>query len=274
MSRPFFKLMKTITSLDNSIVKMVSSLAEKKFRDREGLYILEGPSRIAEALDANGKARFIFIRAESSSEEARSLAEKADAKGLAVYEVSDSVFKKLSQTETPQGILAVLEKPSYARDDFFKACLGKNLLVLDRVQDPGNIGTLLRTAEAAGFGGAVVIKGSGDPFSPKAVRAASGATERFPIIFTESANDTAAMLRSKGKRIFATAMDGATIYYKADLRKDAAIIVSNEGNGASLEILEAADEILSIPMDGKTESLNAAIASGIIMFESRRQNHD
>lgn len=253
---------------------MASSLSEKKYRDRERLYILEGPNMIREALLNSGKARFIFLRAESTSDEAREIAEKADAQGLAVYEVSDSVYNKVSQTETPQGILAVLEKPQRTRDSFFKDCADKNLIVIDRVQDPGNIGTLLRTAEAAGMGGAVVIKGSGDPFSPKAVRAASGATERFPIIFTESVNDCLALLKANGKKIFATAMAGSTVYYKADLKKNAAIVVSNEGNGASSDILDGADEIISIPMEGKTESLNVAIASGIIMFESRRQRHD
>ena len=253
---------------------MVASLSEKKYRDSEGLYILEGPNMIKEALRNSGKARFIFLRAESTSDEARAIAENADENGLAVYEVSDSVYSKISQTETPQGILSVLEKPQQNRESFFMNCEGKNLLVIDRVQDPGNIGTLLRTAEAAGMGGAVVIKGSGDPFSPKAVRAASGATERLPIIFTESANDCLALLKAKGKKIFATAMAGSTVYYKADLRQDAAIVVSNEGNGASNEILEGADEIISIPMDGKTESLNVAMASGIIMFESRRQRND
>ncbi len=253
---------------------MAASLSEKKYRDREGLYILEGPNMISEALENSGKARFIFLRAESTSDEAREIADNADAQGLAVYEVSDSVYTKVSQTETPQGILAVLEKPQHSRESFLGNCADKNLIVIDRVQDPGNIGTLLRTAEAAGMGGAVVIKGSGDPFSPKAVRAASGATERFPIIFIESPNDCLALLKANGKKVFATAMAGSTVYYKADLKKNAAIVVSNEGNGASQEILDGADEIISIPMEGKTESLNVAVASGIIMFESRRQRHD
>ncbi|MDO5441352.1 MAG: RNA methyltransferase [Bacillota bacterium] len=266
--------MKTITSLDNQIVKMTAGLSEKKYRDREQAYILEGPNMIREVLLQSGKARFIFLRAESESEEARQLAEKADKNGLAVYEVSDSVFHKLSQTENSQDILAVIEKPHISREDFFMNARSKNILVIDRVQDPGNIGTLLRTAEAAGFAGALFIKGSGDPFSPKAVRAASGSTERLPIIFAESANDALAILKTNGKKVFATAMNATNIYYEADLRNDVAIVVSNEGNGASKEILEAADEILSIPMDGKTESLNVAIASGIIMFESRRQRYD
>ena len=264
----------SITSLDNRIIKMAAGLSEKKYRDREGAYILEGPNMIREALEMHGKARFIFIRAESSSDEARNIAEKADALGLAVYELSESAFNKIAQTETPQGILAVFEKPKISREEFFEKCGERNLLVIDRVQDPGNTGTLLRTAEAAGFGGAIFIKGSGDPFSAKAVRAASGSTERFPIIFTESAGDTLALLKNHKKKIFATAMNADKIYYDADIARNCAIVVGNEGNGASDEILSGADEILSIPMDGKTESLNAAVASAIIMFESRRQRND
>jgi len=253
---------------------MAASLSEKKYRDREGAYIIEGPNMVREALSKSGKARFIFMRAESASEEILEIARIADEQGLAVYQVSDSVYSKISAAQSPQGIMAIIDKPECSRDDFFSLCKDKNILVIDKLQDPGNIGTLLRTAEAAGFGGAVFIKGSGDPFSPKAVRAASGAAQRVPIIFTESARDTIALIKSKGKRIVATAMAGSKIYYEADLARDAAIVVGNEGNGAEDEILDGADEIIRIPMDGETESLNAAIASAIIMFEARRQRHD
>lgn len=266
--------MTSITSLDNRIVKMAASLSEKKYRDREGAYIIEGPNMIREALTDRGKARFIFLRAESASDEAIEIAKSADEQGLAVYELSETVFNKVSQTESPQGIVAVFDKPDNSREKFFEACRDRNVLVIDRVQDPGNIGTLMRTAEAAGFGGAVFIKGSGDPFSAKAVRAASGSAERLPMIFTESANDTLALLKSNGKKIFATAMNARQLYYRADLKKNIALVVSNEGNGASEDILNGADEIICIPMDGKTESLNVAMASGIIMFESRRQRND
>lgn len=262
--------MTVITSTDNRIVKLAASLSEKKYRDREGLYIVEGPNLVRELLE-NGKARFIFIRAESASEEAMEIAERADESGLAVYKVNDSVFSKVTQTETPQGILAVFEKPSRSREDFFKIAGDKNILVVDRVQDPGNVGTLLRTCEAAGFAGAMIIKGSGDPFSPKAVRASAGSSARLPLIFAESINDGAALLKKNGKRLIATDMKGKA-FWDADLAKNCALTVSNEGNGASGELLKLADEIISIPMTGQVESLNAAIACGIIMFESRRQN--
>ena len=266
--------MTSIISIDNKIVKLTASLSEKKYRDKEGLYIIEGPNPVKEALDSKRKARFIFIKAESYSDEVIDIANRAESMGLAVYELSDAVFAKAAQSQNPQGVLGVFEKPHIKRDEFFEIANGKNLLLIDRLQDPRNIGTILRTAEAAGFAGAVFIKGSGDPFSPKAVRAAAGASERFPILFTESAGDALAMLKAKGKKIFATAMNANTKYYDADLAKDCVIVISNEGNGVSKEIYENADCIIKIPMSGKTESLNAAMAAGIIMFESRRQQND
>lgn len=262
-----------ITSADNRTVKMAASLSEKKYRDREGLYLAEGPNLVRDALSV-GKARFIFLKAESESEEAAALAGEADSKGLAVYRVSNTVFGKISDTNTPQDILAAVEKPQITRDSFFEACGDGNVLVLDRVQDPGNVGTLLRSAEAAGFRGALVVKGSGDPFSPKAVRASASSCMRLPLILAESISDALAILKSRGKRVFASAMNEGTVYYRADLRKNAALVVSNEGNGASGELLEAADEILNIPMSGEVESLNAALAAGVIMFESRRQQNE
>ena len=262
-----------ITSADNRTVKMAASLSEKKYRDREGLYLAEGPNLVRDALSV-GKARFIFLRAESESAEAAELAAQSDSKGLAVYRVSNKVFEKISDTQTPQDILAAVEKPAITRDAFFEECGDRNILVLDRVQDPGNVGTLLRSAEAADFGGALVIKGSGDPFSPKAVRASASSCMRLPLIFAESVNDALAILRSRGKKVFASAMKEGTVYYRADLRSNAALVVSNEGNGATEELLGSADEILNIPMGGQVESLNAALAAGVIMFESRRQRNE
>ena len=261
--------MTVITSAENKTVKLAASLSEKKYRDKEGLYLVEGPNPVRELIKS-GKARFIFIKAESASDEVMQIAQKADESGLAVYQTTESVFSKIPQTENSQAIIGVFEKPFYSREEFFKKAAGENILVIDRVQDPGNVGTLLRTAEAAGFYGAMIIKGSGDPFSPKAVRASAGSSARLPLVFAESIKDGAALLKKNAKRLIASDMEG-TPYYEADLKENMALCVSNEGNGASGELLGLADEIISIPMSGKTESLNAAVACGILMFESRRQ---
>ena len=148
---------------------------------------------------------------------------------------------------------------------------GGNYVVLDRLQDPGNIGTILRTADAAGFDLAVFMKGTADPFSPKVVRSATGSLFRLPMVFVKDAEELAELVHSAGKRLIATAMDAEKAYYDCDLEKDAAIIIGNEGNGISPELMMRADEKIMIPMAGNTESLNVAVAAGILMYERIRR---
>ena len=257
-----------ITSVDNKSVRLAASLAEKKYRDKEGAYLLEGPNLIREALQYGGRLRFIFTQASHSTEELSKLTEAIKDEGLAIYETTDEILSKIAQTKTPQGIIAVAEKNSFSEEEFFKAVKGKNLLVLDRIQDPGNVGTLFRTAEAAGFGGIILIKGSQDPYAPKVVRAAAGSVQRLPHIAAETG--ILKKLKAEGYRIFAADMGGES-QFNIDLTVKSAVVIGNEGNGISDEISEAADQIISIPMLGRIESLNAGLAGGIIMYEVLRQ---
>jgi len=260
-----------ISSTENKIVKLTASLSEKKYRDKEACYIIEGPNLVREAILQGGRVRFIFTGAEQESDEVREIVHLALEKGLAVYETSGNVFAKISQTQSPQGILAVMEKPHCTVESFFAAVGDKNVLVLDRVQDPGNMGTLLRCAEAAGMGGVVIVKGCGDVFSPKTVRAAAGSIARVPLYFAAGPAEAVSLLRSSGKRICATAMEGSIDYYNCNFKGDCAIVIGNEGNGVDADFLIGADEIISIPMEGLIESLNAGLAGGIIMYEAMRQ---
>ncbi|MBR0481015.1 MAG: RNA methyltransferase [Firmicutes bacterium] len=263
--------MKTISSKDNQIVKETASLREKKYRDTLGQYIVEGPNLVRELIEYGGRIRFIFLKAGAGAE-ARQIARDAD--GLtAVYELTEDLFSKIDSDISTQGIVAVAWKPSYDRDTFFRAVGERNVIVFDRLQDPGNVGTLMRTAEAMGFGGAVLIKGTADPFQPKAVRAAAGSILRFPYIFCDSGAEAGSMLRAAGKKLYAAFMEGSVCVTDADLRENAAIILGNEGNGVSDE-LAAVSEKLYIPMDGGTESLNAAAAGTIIMYEAKRQKSE
>ena len=260
--------MKTISSANNSTVKEAASLKEKKYRDSLGVYLIEGPNLVGELLDHGGKARFIFLMAGADAE-AQEIAQRAE--GLsAVYELSREAFMKIASDQNPQGIMAVAEKKDMSLEDFFGAVGNRNVLVLDRLQDPGNVGTLIRTAEAMGFGGAVLIKGTADPFQPKAVRAAAGSILRFPVLQCGSGKEAAVLLKTAGKKLYAACMEGSVRICDADLEENAAIILGNEGNGISEE-LKAVSETMYIPMDGNTESLNAAAAGTIIMYEAKRQ---
>ena len=260
--------MKKISSKDNSIVKEAASLNEKKYRDSLGLYLIEGPNLVREYIEFGGRPRFIFLKA-GASEEAARIAESSEEL-TAVYELSSDAFMKLSSGPSPQGIVAAAEKSDETAASFLAKVKDKNILVLDRLQDPGNVGTLIRNSEAFGFGGVVMIKGSADPYQPKCVRAAAGSIFRHPILFCKDGDEAISLLKAAGKTVYSACMNGEVMITKADLRKNTAIVIGNEGNGISDDILSSSIG-LSIPMEGHTESLNAAVAGTIIMYESKRQ---
>ena len=255
-----------LSSKENRIVKDAAKLREKKYRDASGCFLLEGPGAVREAASQGGRLRFIFTRAGADLPE---LGIELDGQAPAVYETTEDVFAKLAGTESPQGVVAVAEIPKWKEEDLF-AGKGTNVLVLDRVQDPGNLGTLIRTAEAMGFAGALLLKGCCDPWSPKVVRSAAGSLLRLPVLQAEDPGAALALLKKHGKRCWCAVMDGETACCGADLAHDCAVVIGNEGRGACEEFLKAC-EGLRIPMEGRTESLNAAFAGAIIMYESLRQ---
>jgi len=258
--------MKTIYSTDNRIYKLCKELTVKKYRDRLAKYIIEGENLIEEAVKSGAAMEYIIIR-EDYEGDALCFADAAEE---TVY-FSRQLFSQIAQTETSQGIMAVVSKSEFAADDFYNTAKG-NLLVLDRLQDPGNIGTMLRTAEAAGYGGVVTIKGTGDIYSPKAVRAAAGSVFRMPVLQGEETSTAAGRIKESGRRIAVTTMDGSCAYYDAGLSGgDAALVIGNEGNGVSDEFLALSDIRVNIPMRGYVESLNAAAAAAILMYENMRK---
>ena len=261
--------MKEISSKDNRIIKDAASLSEKKKRDERGQFIIEGPNLLREALDEDMHIHSVFVLAGSETPEIMELVQGAELNGCPVYAVSREAFMRIAQTDTPQAVIAVCEKKRFTDRELFGRD-GSNILVLDRIQDPGNMGTLLRTADAAGFSGILLIKGSADPFAPKVVRAAAGSLFRMPIRTDLTPQEASELLKLHGKKAAAAAMDAENAYYDEDLAEDFALIVGNEGNGVSDELMALARHI-SIPMAGRTESLNAALAGGIIMFEALRQ---
>ena len=268
-------IMISINSPDNITIKDAAKLSVKKYRDEQACYIAEGPNIIREAIEQEIALRALFFVdsktiPDSRKSELRQLTTKAAEIGVITYLLRADAFSRIAQTDTSQGVAAIVEKRKYTEEEFFKK-KGGNILVLDRVQDPGNIGTLLRTAEAAGLSGVMLLKGCGDVYSPKTVRAAAGTLFRLPLLFADTPSEAIRILRKNEKRIYATAAAADTVYFDCSLSKDAAIIIGNEGNGVADEFLQKADCLLSIPMEGHTESLNAALAGGIIMYEALRQ---
>lgn len=183
------------------------------------------------------------------------------------------LFSRLAQTETSQGILAVVEKRQMDRERFcgeIKKGAG-NVILLDRLQDPGNIGTIIRTADAAGYSGVITMKGTADLFSPKIVRAAAGSLFRMPVFSAEDPKEAVSILEETEKTILATGFDTELYYYDVDMRRNTGLIIGNEGNGISDDLMKLAHKVIKIPMDGDIDSLNAAVAAGILMYESVRK---
>lgn len=255
--------MKNITSKENPVYKKALKLRKKKYRDETGLYLLEGVKPLYDAIGTGTEINTVFIRDDVRSCIDLAVADKAFLR--------KELFDALSDTDTSQGIIAVAHQKIYGEDGFFEAVGDGNILVMDRVQDPGNIGTMIRTAEAAGYRGIIMIAGSGDVYGPKVVRAAAGSMFRLPVLKEESASSAVSVLKKMKKRIVVTCPDAGKSCFEADLVKNTALVIGNEGSGISSGFEEAADVKINIPMEGSIESLNAAVAAGIIMYQSHNK---
>ena len=258
-------MMKVIESKDNRIFKACQKLLQKKYRDREGRYLIEGPNLLGEAPDA--EVEYILISEDRQS----AYPEFLTGDGRTCI-VSSSLFSRLAQTETSQGIAAVVRRRVWSGEELAEVCgPGANLVVLDRLQDPGNIGTIIRTAEGAGYSAVITIKGTADVFSPKTIRAAAGTVFRIPIVQVGDNRELKALAERLGKKLTVTSLESDNDYFDADLSADTALVIGNEGGGVSAELAEMADIKVKIPMQGKLESLNASVAAGILMYEAQRR---
>lgn len=256
--------MKIIRSKDNSTYKKALKLTRKKYRDETGLYLLEGIKPLEDALKMGIAVKTIFVR------EGNELKKQFPESSTII--LADELFEKLSETKTSQGVIAVIEKRQYDIAAFSEAVKSGNILVMDRLQDPGNIGTIIRTAEAAGYKGIMMISGSGDAYAPKVVRAAAGSLFRMPIINVGGALEAANTIKKLNKKIVVTCLDAKMNYFEADMSKDIALVIGNEGRGVSEDFINESHIKIKIPMEGSIESLNAAVAAGILMYQSRKIN--
>ena len=184
--------------------------------------------------------------------------------------VSDTVFRQMCDTQTPQGILTVLRSPSYDMEDLLRK---KNplLMILEDLQDPGNAGTILRTGEGAGVSGIFLTRTCVDITNPKVIRGTMGSIYRVPFFYVEDVPSLKEMLKGRGIRFFAAHLQGRNQYYEESYQGGSAFLIGNEGKGLTEEAAEAADCLIRIPMEGQVESLNAAMAAGILMYEAARQ---
>lgn len=266
-----------ITSTGNAQVKELVKLMKKnRERDRQGVFLVEGP-RMAEELLSDGTWIKSVRRVYFSDSFVKKNKEAADAfaRQCNTEVFSDSVFEYVSDTKTPQGILAVVERREYGRDDILRDPSGKGrapfVIVLDNLQDPGNMGTIFRTAEAAGATGILMSGDCVDIYNPKVVRSTMGALFRVPFLRVEDLPGAVMELKAEGLRVYAAHLEGSSAYDREDYRQGTAFLIGNEGNGLREETAACADCRIRIPMEGKAESLNAAVAAAVLMFEAGRQ---
>jgi TrmH family RNA methyltransferase len=259
-----------VRSRSHPLVKRLRALRERAFPEG-GLMLLEGPKLVLEALRAG--VELVEAAASARAVERPGGAEALTAmedNGVPVRLLADDVLEAVSELRTSQGLLAIGQRPRPEPEALF-AGLAPLVVVAVGVQDPGNLGGLLRSAEAAGASGAILTTGCADPFSWKALRGSMGSAFRLPLLAGLSAEDALALLRARGVRLAATAADAPTSYAEADLRGALALLVGSEGSGLP-EVLEAAADLrLRIPMAGEVESLNAGVAAGVLLFEAARQ---
>ena len=278
--------MELITSVNNQRVKDIADLKQKKYRMESGLFFAEGLRAVQEAVQYAEVTDLFFTAAEEKK--LTEILNAAKEKGARLYQADDKVMAKLSDTKTPQGVLAVIRIPEQSLQKLRPGVMlriadkqnqsarvetdnNAPVIILDRIQDPGNLGTMIRTADAAGALGIILLEGCVDAYSPKVVRASMGSLFHLPVVQDIFPEEALTWCYRHGYEPAATAMQGAANLYKADISKKMAFIFGNEANGVSEELQAAAETRLFIPMAGLTESMNVAMAAGIVLFEGLRQ---
>lgn len=250
-----------ITSTSNEQIKYIVQLKEKaKARKSEGKFVVEGIKMFSEIPAEDLVSVYVsesFITGNPLEETEYQI-------------VSDNVFKKISDTVTPQGILAVVKQKKYTVEEILagrnksKSCI----VVLDRLQDPGNLGTIVRTGEGAGISGIIMSSDCADIYNPKVIRSTMGSIFRVPFAIVDDLPNAVEQLQADGVTTYAAHLKGDD-YDKADLSGDVAFLIGNEARGLSDEVSAKADKLIKIPMEGKVESLNAAVATAILMYQAK-----
>ncbi|MFT7597212.1 MAG: TrmH family RNA methyltransferase [Acidimicrobiales bacterium] len=230
--------------------------------------VVEGPTLVAEALAAQAVVREIFVDDRFADEPSVALALD---RGIAVYTLNQGVLEKILSTVTPQPIVAVIERRQVVIDDL---AVDRPVLMLVDARDPGNVGTLCRTAEGAGMAGLILAGESVDPTNPKVVRAAAGASLRSPIVESPDYAVACTELRAQGRRIVTTGLGIEASHYDAVDLRTAVIVLGNEAHGLDPDVCALADDNVAIELDGPTESLNVAAAGAVLAFESLRQRRN
>ena len=278
--------------------RLLKELKKPAHRKEYGLAVIEGVRLVTDAIKSRVELTAVFVSNGFIKQNiSKNVSELLKVSGYEPVVLSDSLFAAVCDTKTPQGILAVIKMTGYKLEDLMgqnqtghiktqpeSAGISENeniqqegsgayrqFVVLDGVSDPGNAGSVIRTAEAAGFTGVIMSNGCADLYSPKTLRAAMGSALRLPVVQGVDIKYAVSQFKEVGIKVIAAAPDANKSCYEADMSLDIALLIGSEAFGLSMEVIELCDEKVCIPMQGQTESLNAGLAAGILMYEALRQ---
>lgn len=252
-----------ITSTSNGQVKQAAALAKRaKERRQTGLFVVEGRKMYEEAPEDWVEKVYVTEHY---------IEEYGQPKGSCSWEtVTEDVMRAMADTQTPQGILALVRQPRWKMEDVWRG-EKPHMIFLETLQDPGNLGTILRAGEGAGLTGVVMNRETADIFNPKVIRSTMGSIYRMPFFYSQDLREDLKKWKSRGICLYAAHLKGSRPYDEADYRQPAAFLIGNESQGLTEETADLADCRIRIPMEGQVESLNAAVASAVLMYEARRQ---
>lgn len=265
-----------ITSTSNPRVKRLVNLKKKRrMRDEEQVFLTEG-IRMFREVPLNS-LKEVYVSEAFHKKEQKGINEILKESKIRPEILADHVFAYVSDTKSPQGILCVVEQPKQEYMGIPEEGLQGAppfYILLDNLQDPGNMGTIIRTAEGAGVTGIIMSKDCVDVYNPKVIRSTMGSIYRMPVWYVQDLKTSIRLIKDRGIRTYAAHLDGKVTYDRADYTGPCAFLIGNEGNGLRKEVAELADEYIRIPMEGQVESLNAAIAATVLMFEAGRQRRN
>ena len=264
-------MIEEIRSSHNSLLKLAASLKIKKHRDDNSLFVVEGVRLVEEATQARREIMAIIGTSKAYRQErVQGIMKQLTARSCRIAVIEEELYAKITDTEQPQGLMALVRKQESKLDKIPNATTPL-LAILDGVQDPGNVGALIRTADAAGCTAVVLTSGCADVYGGKVVRATMGSLFHLPIVSNVNVTELVDWLSDNHISLAATALSSTNLYHEVDLKGPVAIVLGNEGAGVSVELLSKAEQHLYIPIYGKAESLNVAAAAAIIFYEAARQ---
>ncbi len=259
-----------ITSKDNNIVKHLRSLSESKQRKQEKAFLIEGVKMVEEALRDDLGVKMVVAAPSLTQHHGKGLLKLAESRGIDVVWVSERLMDTLSESKTPQPVMAIVRFQQHSEEDLLADKSGL-IVIAHQLQDPGNLGTIIRTAEAVGASGIALTHSTVDPFNAKAIRASMGSILRLPIIHVGDLPAFIKKCKQRGYQTAATVLTGEKTHFEVDLKTPTVVILGQEGAGLPQDIMEGIDLRVRIPMADTIDSLNVATAAAVILYEALRQ---